>query len=390
MGGARTRRPPTAGPGDVEGDSMRGSVTGRICGLVILLLATAGPAGAPSAAASTAAGTLLPATDPQLTFEGHWGRLGGAEITPNSGSRLLFRFTGHSLHLLFDTSTITVPAQIYVSIDGGSPQLYKVDHDDLDVTPTPLAGLIHSAEVAVKDVDEYENRWVPPMQSGVVFTGLRLDPYAFLVGKPRLGPLHLEFYGDSITEGVLALCPSLGVNCADGTKDYAYLTGLAFHADVNQVGFGKQGVIQPGHGDVGTAAQSFGWNFQGSPADPRFRPNAIVVNEGTNDGTYDSAAFRTAYLAYLREIRAADPHSWIFAMRPFGGYHDTDIAWAVDQLADPHLVYVDTTGWLSVAAGDFDGTTHPNVQGHRKAAARLISVIEATTGWRADPDAAGR
>jgi hypothetical protein len=313
---------------------------------------------------------------------GHWGRTAaGAAVTVNSGSQLTFRFTGHTLTGLFDTSTIQVPSQIYVSIDGGAPALYKVDHDEIDFTPAALPGDRHTAKIVVKDVDEFENRWILPLQSGVVLTGLRLDPRAH-VRPPVALPVwpRIEFYGDSITEGVAALCNATGVDCADGTVDYAHLTGTAFHADFNQVGFGKQGIIQPGHGNVGTAAQSFGWNLQGSPS--HFHADAVVVNQGTNDGPFGSAEFLPGYVAYLREIRVAYPRAWIFAMRPFGGFHADDIGAAVRQVDDPRVVYVDTTGWLSSAAGDFNGG-HPNVQGHRKAADLLIPVIEATTGWRA-------
>src|SRR6266545_4712331 len=339
--------------------------------------------GMPAAHAAAGARLIRP-DDPRLRFMGHWGHTSDAAITVNSGSELAFRFTGHTLHGLFDTEAITVPSQIYVSVDNATPTLYMVDHDDIDFTPASLPGGIHTVKIDVKDVDEYENRWILPLESGVVLTGFRLDPLATVLPVARTGPLRMEFYGDSITEGVMARCAVLGVDCADGTVDYAHLTGKAFHADFNQVGFGKQGIIQPGHGNVGTAAQSFGWNFQGSPADPHFHPDAVVVNQGTNDSPYSSEEFRPGYLAYLREIRAADPRTWIFAMRPFGGYHEGDIAWAVAQLNDPKIVYVDTTDWLSVAAGDFNGSSHPNVQGHEKAAAHLIAVIESVTGWRAD------
>ncbi len=346
---------------------------------VLSLSAMAAPAGAATDPAVHS--TIVRPDDPRLTFMGHWGHTANAAITVNSGSELTFRFTGHTLRGLFDTSTITMPSQIYVSVDGAEPTLYKVDGDQIDFTPTPLSGWLHTAQIDVKDVDEYENRWILPLQSGVVLTGFELDPLATVLPAAPLGHLRLEFYGDSITEGVMARCAVLGVDCADGTVDYAHLTGQAFHANFNQVGFGKQGIIQPGHGNVGTAAQSFGWNFQGSPAP--FRPDAVVVNQGTNDGPFPSTDFRPGYLAYLQEIRAADPRAWIFAMRPFGGYHADDIAWAVQQMADPKTVYVDTTGWLSVAAGDFNGTAHPNVQGHRKAADHLIAVMAAVTGWRA-------
>ncbi len=351
--------------------------------IAIIPIAAALALSAPAHAADGPLGSVAGPGDPHLTYEGHWGHTRTEATTVNSGARLLFDFTGRTLHGLFDTSTITDPSQIYVSIDGGPQAEYTVGTDDIDFTPTVLSPGRHRAEIDVKDVDEYSNRWIPPLQSGVIFTGVRLSPGAHLVGQPRLGRLRMDFFGDSITEGVEALCESLSEDCADGTKDYAYLTGMAFHADVNQVGFGKQGLIEPGHGDVPPAAQSFGWNYAGSPAERHFHPDAVVINEGTNDYPYSAAQFRAAYLAYLKEIRAADPHAWIFTMRPFDGQFAADIAWAAGQMADPKIVYVDTSGWLSVADGDFNGLTHPDVKGHQIAAAHLIAFIEATTGWRA-------
>ncbi|WP_212908590.1 GDSL-type esterase/lipase family protein [Streptomyces sp. TS71-3] len=327
----------------------------------------------------------VPATDPHLSFDGHWGRVGSSMITPNSGSALRFRFTGHTLAGRFDTSAVTLPAQVYVSIDGGPPALYQVDQDRIDFTAVPLQGRRHTAEITVKDVNEHANRWVVPMQSGLVLTGLELDRGARVQRAAPRGPLRMEFLGDSITQGVKALCGQVGTDCDDGTKDFAYLTGRAFHARTSQVGFGRQGILVPGNGGVPTAGQSFGWNFQDSPADPRFGPDAVVVNQGTNDGVLGKEPFLPGYLSYLKQIRAAYPHAWIFAMRPFGGYKAADIATAVTQADDPRIVYVDTTGWLSVDAGDYTDGVHPGVAAHERAARLLTGVITATTGWKADP-----
>lgn len=336
-------------------------------------------------AADSHAGTVS-ALHPQLTYIGRWGHVGTTAITPNSGSQLRFRFTGHTLGGMFDTSTTAVAPQIYVSIDGTEPRLHRVDRDLLDFTPTPLAGTDHTAEIVVKDIDEHENRWVVPMRSGLTFTGLRLDPGARLLRAAPQSPLRLAFYGDSITQGVMALGPRATVDCADGTKSFAYLTGQAFHATTHQVGFGGQGLLRPGNGGVGTADQSLGWNFHGSPADPHFHPHGVIVNQGTNDHSYDSALFLPAYLSYLNRIRAAHPQTWVFAMRPFGGHHADDIATAVTRTHDPKTVYVDTTGWLSSTAGDFSDDCHPNLKGHATAAQRLTAFIAATTGWSSATD----
>ncbi|WP_427890649.1 pectinesterase family protein [Kribbella sp. GL6] len=336
-----------------------------------LLTVSAGPAAAANPA------TYGP-FDPRIELAGHWGRDDDTAITVNSGSSVRFRFTGSHLGALFDTASITVPAQLYVAIDGHAavPQKADADHkvfaDDLD------PGVAHTAEILVKDVDEYENRWNVPLQTGLVLKKIELAPDAKLIPLPTTAEHRIEFYGDSITQGVMALCPELGTDCADGTKAYPHLVGEAFGAQTNQVGFGKQGILQPGHGNVGTAAESFGWNLAGYPASG-FDPGAVVVNFGTNDAAYGSAEFTAGYVAYLRKIRAADPKALIVALRPFNGMHADDIKAAVAAMQDRRIVYVDTTGWLG--AGDFNGSTHPNVHGHQVAAAKLTAVLKGLTGW---------
>lgn len=349
--------------------------------MVVSLCATALAVvpGGPNASAASSPATFGP-NDPRLEFEGHWAKDDDLAITVNSGSSLRFRFTGATLAAQFQTASITVPSQVYVSVDRGEPSLVKVDRDRIVLADGLDPAVTHTAEVVVKDVDEYENRWVMPLQSGIVLSKIELAPGATLVSLPRTPQHRLEFYGDSITEGVMALCPTLGVDCADGTKDYAYLVGKAFDAQTDQVGFGKQGIIQPGHGNVGTAAESFGWDLSGYPAAP-FDPDAVVVNFGANDAAYSGEQFVPRYQAYLRKIRTANPGALILAMRPFDGTHGSDIAAAVKALHDRRTVYVDTTGWLG--ASDYSGGSHPNVEGHRKAAARLTTVLERLTGWHA-------
>jgi hypothetical protein len=210
----------------------------------------------PATSATSAAAAVNPATfgpfDPRIERDGHWGRDDDVAITVNSGSSLRFRFTGDRLGAWFDTASITAPAQLYVSVDRAEPVLVKVDADHKVFVEGLDPAVAHTAEILVKDVDEHANRWIMPLQSGVVLEKIELAPAATLIPLPTEADHRLEFYGDSITQGVMALCPQLGADCADGTKSYAHLVGKAFGADTNQVGFGKQGIIQPGNGNVGT------------------------------------------------------------------------------------------------------------------------------------------
>ncbi|MFE7838092.1 GDSL-type esterase/lipase family protein [Streptomyces sp. NPDC057474] len=313
---------------------------------------------------------LVRPDDRRLVYEGHWSRTAEAAVTVNSGSRLRFRFTGGSVRAQFDATSVTVPAQIYVSVDGGPKRLYAVDRSDLDIG-APGRGP-HTVELSVKDVFSRANRWTPPLETGVVLTGIR----------GRLLPRHdarkreLVFYGDSITQGVLALCAVNTSDCADGTAAYPTLVADALHASLTQVGFGRQGVLRTGNGGVPDAGSAYGWNHAGSPARSDRNADVIVVNQGTNDTAYGPAEFRPAYRAYLVRMRTAAPHARILALRPFDGSHADDIAAVVDELADRRTEFVDTTGWLSAADGDFHDTVHPSAQGHLRVADRLISLLD--------------
>lgn len=335
-------------------------------------------------AAATVAGLLLGAVQPadasgaadvvgpddgRIAYEGHWGRTAEAAVTVNSGSRLRLRFTGTSVHALFDVSSITVPAQIRVSVDGGPGEVRAVDRGDLEIAAEGRGP--HTVEISVKDVFSRVNRWVPPLESGVVLTGIR----GRLLPQHRFKKREVVFYGDSITQGVMALCEVNTSDCADGTAAYPTLVADALHASLTQVGFGRQGVIQSGNGGVPAASDAYGWNHAGSRASSDRGADVIVVNQGTNDTAFGATEFRAAYRAYLARLRSAAPYARILALRPFDGSHAADIAAVVDELADPRVEFVDTTGWLDRAQGDFNGTVHPSVQGHRKAAGRLIDLI---------------
>src|SRR5262249_25574445 len=161
-------------------------------------------------------------------------------------------------------------------------------------------------EVVVKDVNEHVNRWNPPFECAVVFAGLVLDVNSRLrlIGRPG-GP-RMEFYGDSITQGVRSLSEHPESEGADGTTSYAYLTGGALY----QVGFGRQGISRPGNGEVPGGIDSFGWNFAGSPSERVAPPDVVVINLGVNDETLEVEE----YAAYVQRVRSAYPMTTIVSL----------------------------------------------------------------------------
>jgi lysophospholipase L1-like esterase len=326
--------------------------------------------------------TTVPATDGHLRFVGRWDRhyRGDESATVNSGAYLIARFEGDRLDGQFDTTDITYPPQVWVTVDDGPRRLLDVDGADLRLTPAGLSPGAHTVRIDVKDTDQVTNRWLTPLNDAVVVRGLRVHG-GDVLPPPPAAPVRMAFFGDSITEGIRALGDALTPDGADGTRAWANLTARSFGADFAQVGFGKQGVMRDGVGNVPWAPQSFGLNFAGSPADPAFRPGVVVLLQGSNDSQVTDEQFAPAYLDYLREVRGAYPDAWIIAMVPLIGRHLSVIESDVRQLGDPKVVAVDTTGWLDRHdTADYTDTVHPTVAGHLKVAQRLVPEIARVTG----------
>ncbi|MFI7067844.1 GDSL-type esterase/lipase family protein [Kribbella sp. NPDC050124] len=318
-------------------------------------------------------GEVVAPGDPRIVLEGQWGHEPGLAVTVNSGSRISFSFAGERLQLLFDTAGLTVAPHLWITVDDGEPALHVVDDPVIELSAPDGR---HQVEIVVKDVNEHVNRWNPPFECAVVFAGLVLDVNARLRLSGRPGGPRLEFYGDSITQGVLALSTHPESEGADGTASYAYLTARAFGATSYQVGFGRQGILRPGNGDVPPGMESFGWNFAGSPSERVEPSDVVVVNLGVNDETLEPEQ----YADFVRRVRTAYPETTIVSVTPFNGKHADVIQAAVKSLDDPNLVLVDSTGWIT----DVDTTDgiHPSVAGHAKLADHLITALETHTSLR--------
>ncbi|MEU4192572.1 SGNH/GDSL hydrolase family protein [Kribbella sp. NPDC026611] len=315
-------------------------------------------------------GEVVAPSDPRIVLEGQWGHQPGVAITVNSGSRISFSFAGERLQLLFDTDGLTVAPHLWITVDDGEPELYLIESPVIELSAPDGR---HQVSVVVKDVNEHANRWEPPFECAVVFAGLVLDARTVLRLSGLAGGPRLEFYGDSITQGVRSLSEHPESEGADGASSYAYLTARAFGATSYQVGFGSQGISKPGNGSVPSGLESFGWNFAGSPAERVAPPEVVVVNLGVNDPTLEVAE----YAGYLRRVRAAYGDTTIVALTPFNGKHAETIETAVKSLDDPRVVYVDSTGWISEE--DCTDQVHPTVAGHRKIADHLIAALKEHT-----------
>ncbi|WP_371574774.1 hypothetical protein [Streptomyces sp. NBC_01314] len=189
----------------MSGVDRRTAVESRV--LVSGALAVGLPAGAfPPALASNEPGLVRP-DGRRLVHEGHGSRTVEAAVTVNSGSRPRFRFTGGSVRAPFDVTSVTSPAQIHVSVDGGPKRLYAVDRSGLD-----RSGLAPGARVC-----NVQDGKVATTTPGVDFS-IRWDGDR---GSELLDHTHVSEW-DPATESGTKTCDPAGVDSAarDATPFY--------------------------------------------------------------------------------------------------------------------------------------------------------------------------
>lgn len=232
--------------------------------------------------------------------------------------------------------------------------------------------------------------------------------------KPAPAKAHkLEFIGDSITcgYGVDDEDPLHPFKTAteDVTKAYAYKTAAALDADYSMFSTSGYGIISGYTGDPSVKMpeqriplfyESMGFSYDRLPGLPapmdipwdfsRFRPDAVVINLGTNDDSYcqedrsRQEEYAASYADFLRTVRRNNPGAAIFCILGLMG--DRLFPWMCnacenyksssgdDRIYTVHLQEQDASlGYVS----DY----HPLESAHEKAARTLIPEIRRIMGW---------
>ncbi|HEX8632179.1 MAG TPA: GDSL-type esterase/lipase family protein, partial [Catenuloplanes sp.] len=304
---------------------------------------------APSAAAAIGDGG--PA-DANIRYLGRWD--------PPSATTAVGHWSAPYLRAAFTGTTIRVKlrdrANIYVSIDGQPDVFHQGVRGTVNLTPTPLAAGTHQLWIAFR--------------GGAAFQGFVLGAGAGTVA-PTVSDTLVEYVGDSITFGATSskltvtsygwvASEQLGVEHATVARSGGCLVSRpdCFGLSVNYVRKG-----------VGLTED---WDFA------RYRADAVVINMGTNDAGrgVTAADFGSAYLRFLRDIRARRPNAALFVFQNFRQRYVAEHQAAVRTLhaaGDLNVHYVGTAGWLTDA--DYTDGGHPNDAGHRKVADRLAPIL---------------
>lgn len=318
-----------------------------------------------SALAGTGNGDL---TDANINYVGRWDKTSGTTYRSYwGGAYVSAKFTGTTVKV-----KLAEPTRFMAIIDGVATSYWNAS-GTINLTSTPLANGTHTLKIIAK----YQDVELP-------FQGLVLDTGAATLRADAL-PL-VEFIGDSITAGETTTDYAVSA--------YAWQTGERLGADHTQIAYpgitlsdgyhydwnnwpGMESLYfklqQANHcPDVACAANPL-WDFS------KYTAKIVVVNIGTNDAnnSVPSATFQGRYTTFLQNVRAKYPNAEIFALRPFGGYYQTETQAAVNArlgAGDGRLHYVDTTGWLE-SPGDFTDGLHPNDAGHIKVTNRLLPIL---------------
>lgn len=222
----------------------------------------------------------------------------------------------------------------------------------------------------------------------------------------------IEFIGDSITCGYGVDDEDrdhhFSTRTEDVTKTYAYKTAQALGADYSMVSFSGHGIIS-GYTDDGTKVEaqqvpplysklgfSYGaymgkyypqeveWDFSTR------QPDLIVINLGTNDSSYvkgeaaKEAEYETAYVEFLKEVRAKNPDATILCTLGIMGdelYPSVEKAVAAykEETGDSNI---DCMRFAVQSASDgYAADWHPTEATHTKAAEKLTAKIQEIMGW---------
>ena len=208
-------------------------------------------------------------------------------------------------------------------------------------------------------------------------------------------PQHkLEFIGDSITCGASS---DLSIPCGKGPwydqhnayLSYGPVTARALNAQWHLTSVSGIGLMHSCCDMKQTMPDVFGktnlnsgteaWDFS------RYRPDAVTICLGQNDGEQDSAAFQTNYLNFIHQVRAAYPKAKIICLTsPMGDAkltaylkeNLTRIAGRMHQQGDRNVeTFFFSRSWNSGCGG------HPDVAEHQQIAAELTAYLRSDLHW---------
>jgi lysophospholipase L1-like esterase len=298
-------------------------------------------------------------TGPQIAMMGRFTpATGGGNLMAWAGSRITARIKGSttaSINLTTSNAFNQGKVKFSVTVDGepANPAVIELANDWNTITPFT---------VTLPDTNGHVVQWTKisePAYGLAVFKGVTAGTGGTLTNTPAPSERHIEFIGDSITNGygVMGVDPCNGNSTnSNADESFATLTAKSLAADYTLIAYSGRGLATNLDGttstshDAGNAANAndvmpamFLDTIPPSATTPTpvawspntVQPNVVVINLGTNDfsgatnayigaGNTSSTCtdalcnpnettFVNAYAAFLSQVRATYPDAYIVA-----------------------------------------------------------------------------
>ena len=211
----------------------------------------------------------------------------------------------------------------------------------------------------------------PPMSSfGIESLVIESDSDSPIEPVPEK-ELMIEFIGDSITCGYGVddedLSHHFSTKTEDATKAYAYKTAQLLDADYSLVSYSGHGIISgytskatekneselvpPIYEQFSKTPTSDGFFNDDTPWDfSRYEPDYVVINLGTNDGSYtgndkDKAAeYEEGYLKFIKTVKSHYPDAYVICILGTMGANQL-----VSSIENAAAAYTEETGDTAIS-----------------------------------------
>ena len=345
------------------------------------------------ALSGAAAQSELPATSPEIRYTGRIARGSDGSVGYDwPGVYAEMRFTGPEL-----TIRVSDTGHSYhnVAIDGRPVRVVETFGCDSLV---PLASGLSEGEHTLRLQKRTEAR-----EGRTTIHAFLLGPGGNLLPSDVRRTRHIEFIGDSYTCGYGTESHDardrFRADTENCDKAYGCIVARYFDADYTLVAHSGRGVVR-NYGDkqalspvegtmVGRMDYLFDedptsvWDFASSP----WRPDAVVVNLGTNDLSRGERKpscdeYVAGYLRLIGKIRSAyGADVPVLCVAP-NNPRLADYVRAVAERSGDRQVYAVALlpGYLQPDT-DLGAASHPIYAGQRKMAMMVIPYLAAVTGW---------
>jgi lysophospholipase L1-like esterase len=342
----------------------------------------------------------IAADDSRIRYVGRFHAVEHARVSGWPGTQIEARFTGPSIAAVLTemptADEIRDHDRIRVTIDGGAPRelaLAEGRH------VYPLARGLDAGEHHVQLWKQTEG-----VVGAVAFEGFLLARGQMLLAAPAEPKRRIEMVGDSITagygnEGTSAACHW------DAALENNYLTYGAFAA--RELGAAYSAIAWSGKGilrnydpnepetlpEIYERVLPADASAGSAPASPR--PDAVVVNLGTNDiaaSIPDGPSFERGYLALLSRVRARYPEAvLVIALGPMLAddapqprarslmrewLKNVQAAWRAKR--DERIAFIEL--WIDPAEG-LGCDSHPSIRTHARMGVELAALLRTRLQW---------